>query len=59
MNTRLGIAHERGMLGHFHIVTSRVGPAGNKINGHHERVRSQEVINRIMARIRSVKPPMP
>jgi hypothetical protein len=47
------------MLGHFHIVTSRVGPAGNKINGHHERVRSQEVINRIMARIRSVKPPMP
>lgn len=33
---------------HLHIVTSRVGPDGKKINDHNERRRSQEVINRIL-----------
>lgn len=33
---------------HLHIVTSRVSPEGKKINDHHERRRSQEVIDRIM-----------
>jgi hypothetical protein len=33
---------------HLHIVTSRVAPNGHKIDDHHERVHSQEVINRIM-----------
>lgn len=33
---------------HLHIVTSRVAPSGHKIDDHHERVHSQEVINRIM-----------
>ena len=41
-------AHHDTDNNHLHIVTSRVDPAGNKINDHHERVRSQEVINRIM-----------
>ena len=33
---------------HLHIVTSRVAPDGHKIDDHHERVHSQDVINRIM-----------
>ena len=33
---------------HIHIVTSRVAPDGHKTDDHHERVHSQEVINRIM-----------
>ena len=33
---------------HIHIVTSRVAPDGHKIDDHHERVHSQDVINRIM-----------
>ena len=33
---------------HVHVITSRVDPDGKKINHHHERIRSQEVINRIM-----------
>ncbi len=33
---------------HLHIVTSRVGPDGRKINDHHERRRSQEAINKIL-----------
>ena len=33
---------------HLHIVTSRVAPDGHKIDDHHERIRSQEIINRIM-----------
>ena len=33
---------------HIHIVTSRVAPDGHKIDDHHERVHSQQVINRIM-----------
>ena len=33
---------------HLHIVTSRVSPDGKKINDHHERRRSQEVIDRIL-----------
>ena len=41
-------AHHDTDNNHLHIVTSRVAPNGHKINDHHERVRSQEVINRIM-----------
>ncbi len=33
---------------HLHIVTSRVGPDGRKIDHNNERRRSQEVINRIL-----------
>ena len=33
---------------HIHIVTSRVAPDGHKIDHNQERIRSQEVINRIM-----------
>ena len=33
---------------HIHVITSRVDPHGKKINHHHERLRSQEAINRIM-----------
>lgn len=33
---------------HLHVVTSRDGPDGKKINDHNERRRSQEVINRIL-----------
>ena len=33
---------------HLHIVTSRVAPDGHKIDHNQERIRSQEVINRIM-----------
>ena len=33
---------------HLHIVTSRIAPDGHKIDHHQERIRSQEVINRIM-----------
>ena len=33
---------------HIHIVTSRVAPDGHKIDDHHERVHSQQVINQIM-----------
>ena len=33
---------------HLHIVTSRIAPDGKKINDHHERRRSQEVIDRIL-----------
>ena len=41
-------AHHDTDNNHLHIVTSRVAPNGHKINDHHERVRSQEVISRIM-----------
>ena len=33
---------------HLHIITSRVAPDGHKIDHNQERIRSQEVINRIM-----------
>ena len=41
-------AHHDTDNNHLHIVTSRVAPNGHKINDHHERVRSQEVISCIM-----------
>ena len=40
---------------HIHIITSRVDPHGKKINHNHERLRSQEVINRIMGVDESVR----
>lgn len=33
---------------HLHIVTSRIAPDGHKIDHNQERIRSQEVLNRIM-----------
>ena len=41
-------AHHDTENNHIHIITSRVDPHGNKIYHNHERLRSQEVINRIM-----------
>ena len=41
-------AHHDTDNNHIHVITSRVDPHGRKINHNHERLRSQEVINRIM-----------
>ena len=41
-------AHHDTDNNHIHIITSRVDPHGRKINHNHERLRSQETINRIM-----------
>ena len=41
-------AHHDTDNNHIHVITSRVDPLGRKINHNHERLRSQEVINRIM-----------
>ena len=41
-------AHHDTDNNHIHIITSRVDPYGRKINHNHERLRSQETINRIM-----------
>lgn len=35
---------------HIHIVTSRISPDGRKISDHHERVRSQAVLNKLMGK---------
>ena len=41
-------AHHDTDNNHIHVITSRVDPLGRKINHNHERIRSLEVINRIM-----------
>ena len=41
-------AHHDTDNNHLHIVTSRVDPNGHKINHCHERIRSQEAINKII-----------
>lgn len=41
-------AHHDTNNNHIHIITSRVAPDGHKIDHNNERVRSMEVINRIM-----------
>lgn len=41
-------AHHDTDNNHLHIVTSRIAPNGHKIDHNQERIRSQEVINRIM-----------
>lgn len=41
-------AHHDTDNSHLHIVTSRVDPNGHKINHCHERIRSQEAINKII-----------
>lgn len=41
-------AHHDTDNNHLHIVTSRVAPDGHKINHCHERIRSQEAINKII-----------
>ncbi len=40
-------AHHDTDNNHLHIVTSRVAPDGHKIDHNQERIRSQEVINRM------------
>lgn len=35
---------------HIHIVTSRISPDGKKISDHHERVRSQVVLNKLIGK---------
>lgn len=35
---------------HIHIVTSRISPDGKKISDHHERVRSQAVLNKLVGK---------
>ena len=35
---------------HIHIVTSRISPDGRKISDHHERVRSQGVLNKLVGK---------
>lgn len=41
-------AHHDTDNNHLHIVTSQVAPDGHKINHSHERIRSQEAINKIV-----------
>ncbi|WP_028900062.1 relaxase/mobilization nuclease domain-containing protein [Prevotella sp. HJM029] len=41
-------AHNDTDNNHLHIITSRVNPNGQKIDHNHERIRSQEVINKIV-----------
>lgn len=40
---------------HLHIVTSRIGPDGSKIDDHHERRKSQAVIDKILRTDRKSK----
>lgn len=40
---------------HLHIVTSRIGPDGRKINDHNERIRSQAVIDQLLGNDREKK----
>ena len=46
-------AHTDTANTHIHIVTSRVAPDGRKIDHNHERVRSQQVIDRLLGNDRS------
>lgn len=41
-------AHRDTENNHLHIITSRVAPDGHKIDHNHERIRSQEAINKIV-----------
>ena len=41
-------AHHDTDNNHLHIITSRVNPNGQKIDHNHERIRSQEAINKIV-----------
>ena len=41
-------AHHDTDNNHLHIITSRVNPDGQKIDHNHERIRSQEAINKIV-----------
>ena len=41
-------AHNDTNNNHLHIITSRVNPNGQKIDHNHERIRSQEAINKIV-----------
>lgn len=41
-------AHNDTDNNHLHIITSRVNPNGQKIDHNHERIRSQEAINKIV-----------
>ena len=41
-------SHHDTANNHIHIVTSRVAPDGHKIDHNHERIRSQQVINKLL-----------
>ena len=51
----LAYAHRDTDNTHIHIITSRVAPDGRKIEHDHERRRSQEVVDRLMAINRNEK----
>lgn len=40
---------------HIHIITSRIAPDGRKIDHNHERVRSQQVIDRLLGKDNKAK----
>ncbi|MCI1682805.1 MAG: relaxase/mobilization nuclease domain-containing protein [Bacteroides sp.] len=48
-------SHHDTANNHIHIVTSRVAPDGHKINHNHERIRSQQVINKLLGQDESQK----
>jgi hypothetical protein len=41
-------SHHDTANNHIHIITSRVAPDGHKIDHNHERIRSQQVINKLL-----------
>lgn len=51
----LAYAHRDTDNTHIHIITSRVGPDGRKIEHDHERRRSQEIVDRLMKINRGAK----
>ena len=48
-------SHHDTANNHIHIVTSRVAPDGHKIDHNHERIRSQQVINKLLGQDESQK----
>ena len=48
-------SHHDTANNHIHIITSRVAPDGHKIDHNHERIRSQQVINKLLGQDESQK----
>lgn len=48
-------SHHDTANNHIHIITSRVAPDGHKIDHNHERIRSQQVINKLLGQEESQK----
>ncbi len=48
-------SHHDTANNHIHIITSRVAPDGHKIDHNHERIRSQQVINKLLVQDESQK----